>query len=140
MSAGAETLRLTFPAEPDSVPEVRHAVADRAQELGMEGARIDELKTVVSEACSNVVLHAYPDREEPGPLEVELVSEAERLDLVVRDFGAGIRPRRVVGRPSLRLGLRLIGALSSRFHLISTRGRGTEIRIQMTLGRGGVAT
>lgn len=131
-----DSLRLILPAEPDSVPEVRHAIADKAEELGMQEARIDELKTVVSEACSNVVLHAYEDREKPGPLEVELVPEAERLDIVVRDFGTGIRPRRIAGRPSLRLGLRLIGALSSRFHLISTRGRGTEIRIQIALDGG----
>jgi anti-sigma regulatory factor (Ser/Thr protein kinase) len=131
-----DTLHLSLPAQPDSVPEVRHAVASKAEELGMREERIDELKTVVSEACSNVVLHAYEDREEPGPLEVELVPEAERLDVVIRDFGSGIQPRPVGGRPSLRLGLRLIGALSSKFHLISTRGRGTEIRIRMALNGG----
>lgn len=135
-AADSDTLRLTLPAEPDSVPEVRHAVADKAEELGMDRERIDALKTVVSEACSNVVLHAYEDREGAGPLEVELVPEAERLDVVVRDFGSGIQPRPVAGRPSLRLGLRLIGALSSRFHLISTRGSGTEIRIRIALGGG----
>jgi anti-sigma regulatory factor (Ser/Thr protein kinase) len=100
----------------------------------MEGERIDDLKTVVSEACTNVVLHAYGDREQPGRLEVELVPGAEEVGVIVRDFGVGIQPRRRADRPSLRLGLRLIGALSSRFHLISTRGKGTEIRIQVALG------
>jgi serine/threonine-protein kinase RsbW len=130
-----DSLRMTLPAQPDSVPEVRHAVAGKAEAMGMDEARIDDLKTVVSEACANVVLHAYEDGEEPGEFEVELVPGADAIGVVVRDFGAGIRPRRkVTGRPSLRLGLRLIGALSSRFHLISTRGSGTEIRIQMALG------
>lgn len=131
-----DALHLSLPAEPDSVPEVRHAIASRAEELGMDAGRIDDLKTVVSEACSNVVLHAYEDRGAPGSLEVELRSEAEQLDVVIRDFGTGIQPRPVAGRPSLRLGLRLIGALSSRFHLISTRGKGTEIRIRMALDGG----
>jgi len=125
---------MTIPAEADRVPEVRRAVADKAQALGMEERQIDDLKTAVSEACANVVLHAYADRAEPGELEVELVPEAEEIGVVVRDFGSGIRPRRAVGRPSLRMGLRLIGAMSSRFHLISARGKGTEIRIHVALG------
>jgi anti-sigma regulatory factor (Ser/Thr protein kinase) len=129
-----DSLRLSVPAEPSSVAEVRHAVASKAEALGMEEARIDDLKTVVSEACTNVVLHAYRDREEPGKLEVELVPGTAEVGVVVRDFGGGIQPRRSAARPSLRLGLRLIGALSSRFHLISARGKGTEIRIQVALG------
>jgi serine/threonine-protein kinase RsbW len=135
-AARSDALHLTFPAEPDSVPEVRQAIADRAEKLGMDTGRIDDLKTVVSEACSNVVLHAYGEQEEPGSFEVDLVPEARQLDVVIRDFGDGIQPRPVAGRPSLRLGLRLIGALSSRFHLISTRGRGTEIRIRMAFDAG----
>jgi serine/threonine-protein kinase RsbW len=131
-----DALHLTLPAEAGSVVEVRRAVAGKAEELGMPEPRIDELKTVVSEACNNVVLHAYEGREEPGPLEVELRPGTEQLEVVVRDFGGGIQPRPAAARPSLRLGLRLIGALSNRFHLISTRGRGTEIRIRLALGGG----
>jgi len=129
-----DDLHIVLPAQPDSVSEIRRAVASRAERLGMTNERIDDLKTVVSEACSNVVLHAYEDRAEPGPLEVVVAREEDQVGVVVRDFGSGIRPRRgAVGRPSLRLGLRLIGALSSRFHLISIRGQGTEIRVQLAL-------
>lgn len=127
-------LRLTLPAEPDSVREIRHAFASRAEALGMAGPSIDDLKTVVSEACANVVLHAYEEDGEPGRLEAELVPEADQIGVVVRDFGTGIRPRKAADRPSLRMGLRLIGALSSRFHLISARGKGTEIRIHLPRG------
>lgn len=133
-----EELHLTLPAEPHSVGEIRHAVARRAEALGMAQPNIDDLTTVVSEACANVVLHAYEESGEPGPLEVELVPEVDQVGVVVRDFGTGIRPRRSAGPPSLRMGLRLIGALSSRFHLISARDRGTEIRIY--LQRGAVPT
>jgi serine/threonine-protein kinase RsbW len=128
-----DDLHIALPAAPDSVSKVRHAVAGRAERLGMAAERIDDLKTVVSEACANVVLHAYDDPAQPGSLEVDVVPEEDEVGVVVRDFGRGIRPRQAAGRPSLRLGLRLIGALSSRFHLISTRDQGTEIRIQMAL-------
>jgi len=130
-------LRIALPAQPKNVSVVRQAVAGHAEKLGMKESRIADLKTVVSEACANVVLHAYEDRGEPGPLEVELASGEGELSVVVRDFGGGIRPRGSNPRPSLRMGLALIGVLSSRFQLISTRGQGTEIRIQLPLSETG---
>ncbi len=128
-----DRLLLSLIAEPESVAAVRHAVAGRAETLGMAEARIADLETVVSEACANVVLHAYEGREMPGPLEVELVPGESELGVVVRDFGVGICPSTSLDRPSLQLGLGLIGALSSRFHLVSARGEGTEIKIEIPL-------
>jgi serine/threonine-protein kinase RsbW len=127
-------LLITLPAQPKNVSVVRQEVADHAEKLGMGGPRIADLKTVVSEACANVVLHAYEGRPEPGPLEVELVSREGALSVTIRDFGGGIRPR-ISNTPStsLRMGLPLIGALSSRFQLVSTRDKGTEITIQLPL-------
>jgi serine/threonine-protein kinase RsbW len=131
-------LHIALPAQPRNVSVVRQAVAGHAEKLGIEESRIADLKTVVSEACANVVLHAYEDRGEPGLLEVELAPGEEELSVVIRDFGGGLRPRVSNNpRPSLRMGLTLIGGLSSRFQLISTRGQGTEIRIQLPLSETG---
>jgi serine/threonine-protein kinase RsbW len=130
-------LLITLPAQPKNVSVIRQAVAAHAEQLGIAGSRIADLKTVVSEACANVVLHAYEDPGKPGPLEVELVPGDGELSVVIRDFGGGIRPRAPSPRPSLRMGLSLIGALSSRFQLISTRDQGTEIRIQLPLSEAG---
>jgi anti-sigma regulatory factor (Ser/Thr protein kinase) len=126
-------LHIAVPAQPENVSVVRQAIATRAEKLGMTESRIDDLKIAVSEACANVVLHAYEDRPEPGPLEVELTPGEGELSVVVRDFGGGILPRISNPRSSLRMGLALIGVLSSRFQLTSTRGQGTEIRIQLPL-------
>ena len=60
----------------------------------------------------NVVVHAYPEGE-AGLLEVEAVPDGDGLTVAVRDFGRGISPRPGVDRPSLRIGLALIAALSS---------------------------
>lgn len=98
----------------------------------MDEAGIADLKTVVTEACMNVVVHAYPD-DRPGPLEVEATPELDGLTVVVRDFGGGIRPRPDVDRPSLRLGLTLIAALSSSFEIKGGVDRGTEIRMHLLL-------
>lgn len=133
LGAHEDGLHIVLPAQPQNVSVVRQAIADQAEKLGMKESRIADLKIAVSEACANVVLHAYEDRREPGPLEVELTSGEEELSVVVRDFGGGIRPRISNPRSSLRMGLALIGVLSSRFQLTSTRGHGTEIRIQLPL-------
>jgi anti-sigma regulatory factor (Ser/Thr protein kinase) len=98
----------------------------------MSASVVADLKTVVSEACANVVNYAY-DEDVEGPLEVELEVDGEGLNVLVRDQGGGIRPRPEADVPSLKLGLPLIGALSRRFDLSSEAGRGTELRIVMPL-------
>jgi anti-sigma regulatory factor (Ser/Thr protein kinase) len=65
----SEVLQITLPARTENVAVVRHALAGLAESLGMEDERIGDLKTIVTEACMNVVVHAY--RGEPGPLSVE---------------------------------------------------------------------
>jgi anti-sigma regulatory factor (Ser/Thr protein kinase) len=114
------------------VAVVRHALAGMADRLEMDEAGVADLKTVVTEACMNVVVHAYPEGE-PGLLRVEAEPEAEGLTVVVRDYGSGIRPRPDVERPSLRIGLTLIAALSSSFEIKGGIGRGTEIRMHLPL-------
>ena len=44
------------------MPLIRHALAGLAEALEMEPTEIADLKTVVTEACMNVVLHAYDGR------------------------------------------------------------------------------
>jgi len=124
-----DRLHLTLPAHPDSLPVARREIAAHAEKLGIGGAGLADLKTVVSEACTNVVRHAYGE-EEGGTLEVDLGPEARELSMVVRDFGGGIRPLSSDDVPSLRLGLPIIGALSSSFNLVSVLSGGTEITIR----------
>jgi serine/threonine-protein kinase RsbW len=126
-------LLLTLPARPENATVVRHAVAALAQQMGMSESRIGDLKTVVTEACMNVVVHAYGDQE--GALQVEVIPAANELSVVVRDFGAGIRPlpEPESERSSLRIGLALIAALSTSFEISGGLGRGTEIKMRLAL-------
>lgn len=131
--AGGEQLLLKVPAEASNVAVIREAVGTRAKELGLEGTAIDDLKTVVSEACANVVLHAYPDDARQRPIEVEMGRTERAVNVVVRDQGTGIRPASGSKPPSLRLGLQLIGAIASCFQIRSGRDRGTELVIEVPL-------
>jgi serine/threonine-protein kinase RsbW len=125
-------LQMSLPARAENVAVVRHALAGLAERLGMEEAGVADLKTVVTEACMNVVVHAYPD-DEHGLLTVEATPENDGLTVVVRDFGRGIRPRPDAERPSLRIGLTLIAALSASFEIKGGIDRGTEIRMFLPL-------
>jgi serine/threonine-protein kinase RsbW len=127
-------LLIALPAQPGSVAVIRQAVAERAHELGLDRQVVDDLRTVVSEACANVVLHAYPDEPEERPLEVDLARLEDGLRLTVRDKGCGIQPTTGSGEArGLRMGLLLIGALSSCFQLRSRRGGGTELTLLIPL-------
>ena len=123
---------MSLPAKAENVAVVRHAIAGLAERIGMDDAAIADLKTVVTEACMNVVVHAYPEGE-TGLLEIEATPDLEGLTVAVRDFGRGISPRPGVDRPSLRIGLALIAALSSSFEIRGGVERGTEIRMYLPL-------
>ncbi|HEX4730817.1 MAG TPA: ATP-binding protein [Solirubrobacterales bacterium] len=125
-------LQMSLPARAENVAVVRHALAGLAERIGMDEAATADLKTVVTEACMNVVVHAYPESE-VGLLEVEAVPDLGGLTVAVRDFGRGISPRPGVDRPSLRIGLALIAALSSSFEIRGGVGQGTEIRMHLPL-------
>lgn len=131
MDVGDE-LHLNLPAEAASVATVRNAVAERARAFGLDRSEVDGLKTAISEACSNVVLHAYPEDVVERPLEVEMRRDDRAIQVVVRDRGDGIRSP-PGDRPGLRMGLLLVGEIASRFELRSERGRGTELAFHLPL-------
>lgn len=130
---GSGGLHISLPARADNVSVIRHAIAGLAEAIGMEEEGVADLKTVVTEAAMNVVVHAYEGDD--GLLEVEATPEREALRIVVRDFGRGIRPSAGEGGDSLRLGLSLIAALSQRFQISGGVGVGTEITAWLTLHR-----
>jgi anti-sigma regulatory factor (Ser/Thr protein kinase) len=134
-SGRTKGLEISLPARAENVAVVRHALAGLAEEIGMDPPGIADLKTVVTEACMNVVVHAYDG--EAGPLEVEAQPTEDGLTVVVRDSGVGIRPRPEVAPSSLRLGLSLIAALSSSFSFSGGLGRGTEVEMHLPLDGGG---
>lgn len=129
--AMTEALHMTLPARAENVSLVRHALAGYAQRVGMDEERIGDLKTVVTEACMNVVVHAYDNGD--GPLEVVAGADAEEVTVVVRDSGHGLQPQSGTEKPSLRLGLTLIAALTTSFEIAGGTGRGTRVTARVPL-------
>ena len=121
-------VRLRMPARPEGVGVVRQALAGVADALDVDAAILADMKMAVTEACTNVVVHAYD--EDAGLLEVEMLAEEMGLTIVVRDHGTGIHPRPARSEPpALGLGLPLIAALSDAFELRGETGEGTEVRM-----------
>lgn len=128
-------LQIRLPAKAENVAVVRHALAGLAEQIGMDEAGVADLKTVVTEACMNVVVHAYPDGA--GPLMVNADPDSDGLTVKVSDSGAGISPQANSERASLKLGLSLIAALSSSFSISGGLDRGTEVMMRLPLRGGG---
>jgi anti-sigma regulatory factor (Ser/Thr protein kinase) len=125
--AGPEVL-LNMPAKAEGVGVVRQALAGLADALAFDAAVLSDMKMAVTEACTNVVVHAYD--EEPGELEVAMVAGEDDLTIVVRDHGTGIAPKPArTEPPALGLGLPLIAALTDAFELRGSAGQGTEVRM-----------
>jgi serine/threonine-protein kinase RsbW len=132
----AQGLDLTVAARPENLAVIRQALAGYADAIGFDSDAIADLKTVVTEACMNVVVHAYPDGT-AGPLEVSAEPDEHGLELSIRDHGSGFRPRPAdVEDSGLRLGLPLIATLSDEFE-IRGGSEGTEVRMKLSYSRNG---
>jgi anti-sigma regulatory factor (Ser/Thr protein kinase) len=105
----------------ENVALVREVLAGLADEVNF-GFALDDVKAAVSEACNNVVVHAYEG--DAGPLEVEVRLRPPELEVLVRDRGVGIRGD---GEPAAGIGLAVIEALTSRSELRENADRGLEV-------------
>jgi serine/threonine-protein kinase RsbW len=123
-------VRLTMPARAEGVGVVRQALAGMADALAFDAAVVADMKMAVTEACTNVVVHAYPEAE--GPMGLRASIDDRRLYLVVTDRGRGIVPR--PDSPGLGLGLPLIATLAESLELGTGRLEETEVRMTFDLG------
>jgi anti-sigma regulatory factor (Ser/Thr protein kinase) len=123
----APVVRLDMPARPEGVGVVRQALTGVADGLALDRAVLSDAKMAVTEACTNAVVHAYPDGT--GRLGVDMFADEAQLTVVVRDTGAGLSAEAESVGGALGLGLPLIQALSDSFELHGAPGAGTEVRM-----------
>ena len=95
------------------------------------------MKTAVSEACNNVVLHAYGDGGD-GPLKVTLRLDGDRVVAEVRDHGVGIDELRLLDDAEVGLGIPVIRALTESAELRRSDAGGTEVTMRFAAVRDGV--
>ncbi|MBA3328242.1 MAG: ATP-binding protein [Solirubrobacterales bacterium] len=127
-------LELKLPARAENVAVVRHAFGGLGEAFDVDEGTMSDIKLAVTEACTNVVIHAYDDGDGEGPLEVDASVDDHRLTIVVRDRGRGIVPR--PDSPGLGLGLPLIATLAESLELGKDDGDHTEVRMTFRLNEG----
>ena len=130
--ATAPALSLSLPAQPVNVAVIRQALTGVAESLEISSAVLADINMAVTEACTNVVLHAYPDGF--GRVEVDVFPNGRQVDVIVRDNGSGFVPRPARKDTSWRLGLPLIAALSDGVEVTrGPGGQGTVVRMTFDL-------
>ena len=82
-------MQLTFPSKSVNEGFARAAVACFAAQLDPTMDELGDIKTAVSEAVTNCIVHAYPDQIGMITLKARLLP-GNILDLVIRDRGRGI--------------------------------------------------
>jgi serine/threonine-protein kinase RsbW len=115
-------IRLTLPARPENVAVVRHVLGGLAEALRLPDDVVDDMRLAVTEACTNVVRHAYEDE---GTIDVVVRPSGEALEVVVSDNGRGIGPSPDIDGPGL--GLPLIAALTDTLEIQRTLGAGSRL-------------
>ncbi len=122
-------LVLTLPARAENVAVVRHAIGGLGDALDVDDQVLADVKLAVTEACTNVVVHAYGG--EDGPMEIAASVSPERLMVAIRDEGRGMLPR--PDSPGLGLGLPLIATLAETLELGRSLDDRTEVRMSFRL-------
>lgn len=141
MAEPPPNVRLDLTSTPENVLLVREMLSGVAQAIDLKGSGLNDIRTAVTEACNNVVLHAY-EGEPAGPMEVEVHIAEQAVGVVVRDRGKGIQPPIANAQETgPGIGLHVIRTLADRFQLEGTASGGTEARMEfhatdiVTLGR-----
>ncbi len=114
---------------------VRSTLSALAEAGELEPELTDDVKTAVSEACNNVVLHAYPGST--GRLIMSIATSVTEVLAVVEDHGTGIRQVAAASDDHMGVGLAVISALAERAEFQSSQDVGTTVR--MTFKRPGAA-
>ena len=123
-------VKLTHPARPENVSVIRHVLGAFAEALRLPDELVEDLRLAVTEACTNVVRHAYPP-ERPGPVIINIVPTEEQVNVIVADHGRGIGASSDTHGPGL--GLPLIAAIADEVELLPVPGGGS--RVAMTFAR-----
>jgi serine/threonine-protein kinase RsbW len=122
----APWVRLELTSRPEAARLVRSMSTAAGETLGFDPELLADVNTAVTEACNNVILHAYGDV--PGPVSVELRLRPGAVLVRVCDQGNGIR-QTMPDHDGLKVGLALMSAVADRAEFINIPDGGTEVRL-----------
>ncbi|HZD60186.1 MAG TPA: ATP-binding protein [Anaerolineae bacterium] len=123
-------LKLLFPSRPQSLDAIRKEVRDIVADTPYQ-TRQSDILLVVSEACTNIVRHAYAKNHRGPLIIVECILRDDTLAIAICDRGKGLA--RSTDRPVFSedggFGLFLMQKLVDRFRCHSSPGSGTVVEV-----------
>ena len=134
-------IEITLPSYSKNEALARNVIAAFCVELNPTVDEIDDIKTVVSEAVTNCIVHAYPDHI--GPVTVTAaIYEGGIVRITIADRGVGIpdvakamEPMFTTGDAEERagLGFAVMQSFMDKVRVSSAPGRGTRVTLTKRL-------
>ena len=133
---------LEFPSKSANEGFARSAVACFAAQLDPTMEELGDIRTAVSEAVTNAIVHAYPN--ELGIITVRCrILKDNTLDIVVKDKGIGIRDLEQAKRPMFTtggadrsgMGFTIMESFMTSFEVVSEPDKGTTVHMRRKLIR-----
>ena len=133
---------LTFPSRSANEGFARTAAACFAAQLDPTLEEVNDIKTVVSEAVTNAIVHAYPDSL--GRIDLKLrIREEHTLEIVVKDWGVGIPDVEQARTPLFTtgneersgMGFTIMESFMDSLRVKSVPGRGTVVTMGKRIAR-----
>lgn len=137
---------LEFPSRSANEGFARTAAACFAAQLDPTLEEVNDIKTAVSEAVTNAIVHAYPDVL--GKIQVRLrIKEGHVLEILVKDWGVGIADVEMAREPLFTtgseersgMGFTIMESFMDTLKVRSSPGKGVTVtmsrRIALRAGR-----
>ena len=133
---------LEFPSRSANEGFARTAAACFAAQLDPTLEEVNEIKTAVSEAVTNAIVHAYPDTLGKVVLKLR-IKEGNVLEIVVKDWGVGIAdvdqartPLFTTGNEERSgMGFTIMESFMDTVRVRSTPGKGTAVTMTRRISR-----
>lgn len=133
---------LEFPSKSSNEAFARSAVACFAAQMDPTLEELGDIRTAVSEAVTNAIVHAYPNEYGIVTLRCRILKD-NILDIVVKDKGVGIADIEQAKRPMFTtggsdrsgMGFTIMESFMTSFELTSEPGKGTTVHMRRKLQR-----
>ena len=133
---------LEFPSKSANEAFARSAVACFAAQLDPTLEELGDIRTAVSEAVTNCIVHAYPNALGIITLRCRILKD-NTLDIVVKDKGVGISDVDQARRPMFTtggtdrsgMGFTIMESFMTSFSVSSEPGKGTSVHMRRKLQR-----
>lgn len=141
---GENYMNLEFPSKSSNEAFARSAIACFAAQLDPTLDELGDIKTSVSEAVTNCIVHAYPEEIGPVILKARILPD-NVLDITVKDRGVGIADIEQARKPMFTtggedrsgMGITIMESFMTEFRLSSTPGKGTSVHMKRKIIRRG---